>query len=94
MTNAFNALNDGGKKSICGWCKGRCDVQVHCQGERLSKVEIIRNSSDGALGRGCKGLRYKNAIEWFYHPDRLTHPLKRAAERGVPPQSELDFQAA
>jgi anaerobic selenocysteine-containing dehydrogenase len=94
MTNAINASNDDGKKSICGWCKGRCDVQVHCQGERLSKVEIVRNSNDGALGRGCKGLRYKNAIEWFYHPDRLTHPLKRAAERGANQWTRISWKQA
>jgi thiosulfate reductase / polysulfide reductase chain A len=74
---------DGGCRSICGWCKGRCDVSVHSRDGRLSSVKIIQDAEAGARGRGCKGLRVKNAAEWFYHPDRLTHPLKRSAERGA-----------
>lgn len=82
MTETAGSVIRNARKSICGWCKGRCDVLVHSEGDRLTRVETDKHAADGALGRGCKGLRYKNAAEWFYHPDRLTHPLKRAGNRG------------
>ena len=69
-------------KSWCAWCKGRCWVEVHLDGNRLIKVRPAAKAPAGVYGKACKGLRYNNAVEWFYGPMRLKYPLKRAGERG------------
>jgi len=47
-------------------------VNVHVEDGRLVRVEPSR----------YKGCRAPAAREWFYHPDRLNFPLKRAGDRG------------
>jgi len=70
------------KKAMCVQCKGECGVLVHVEDGRLIKatedpdwpIKVWPATS------GCARLRA--AKEWFYHPQRLSYPLKRAGERG------------
>jgi len=70
------------KKGLCLWCKGVCNVLVYVKDGRLLKIE-----DDPEIPRevwppnkGC--ARRKAAVEYFYHPDRLNFPVKRAGEKG------------
>ena len=72
------------KKSVCIWCKGECDVLVHVKDGRLVKLEEDPDWPKPLKvwppTKSC--VRFKAATEWFYHPERLHFPLKRAGEKG------------
>lgn len=66
-------------KSACRMCHGSCGVLVHVRDNRVVKLEGDPESPV-SRGRICpKGLA---SIDHMYHPDRITHPLKRTGERG------------
>ncbi len=78
---AANASGQGTKifKSACRMCHGGCGLLVHVQNGKVIKLE---GDPDSPVSRGkiCpKGLA---SIELMYHPDRITHPMKRVGERG------------
>ena len=72
------------KKAICFFCKPRCTVNVHVEDGRLIRVEPSR----------YKGCRAAVAGEWFYHPDRLNVPLKRAGDRGEGKWEQISWDQA
>ena len=66
-------------KAACRGCHGGCMYLLTVEDGKLVKA---RPDPDGPLnhGRGCvKGM---SIIEQMYHPDRLTHPLRRVGHRG------------
>lgn len=63
------------KDSICYMCTSSCPVKVHVRNGKAVKIEIPDSRSDH-----CP--RWKAMLDFVYHPDRLTHPLKRTGERG------------
>ncbi len=66
-------------KSICSLDHETCGVLVHVSDGRVVKIEgdPSHPQNEGAM---CpKGLSY---IHTLYHPERITHPMKRAGERG------------
>ncbi len=72
------------KKALCRWCHNRCRVSVYVENGKLKKIE--EDSSDPRVKmiypptKAC--LRLNGAKQWFYHPNRLSYPLKRAGIRG------------
>jgi len=67
------------KKTVCTFCTGNCGVLVHVEGGRIVQVEPNRAHP---LSRGFMCERGRLAVDWLYHPDQLTHPLKRVGKRG------------
>jgi anaerobic selenocysteine-containing dehydrogenase len=66
-------------KSECFICNAGCDARVWVKDGRVIKVEGDP-SSPVTKGTLCaKGLA---STELLYHPERLTHPMKRVGERG------------
>ena len=62
----------------CG-SHGGCGCEIYVQDGRVVRVEGDKNHPFN-LGRLCpKGLAIP---QYMYHPDRVTHPLKRVGERG------------
>ncbi len=62
----------------CG-SHGGCGAEVYVKDGRVTRVEGDKNHPHNQ-GRLCaKGLAIP---QYMYHPDRVTHPLKRAGERG------------
>jgi thiosulfate reductase / polysulfide reductase chain A len=60
-------------------CHGGCGVLVHVQNGKVIKIEG-NPDSPASRGKICpKGLA---SIDHLYHPDRITHPLKRVGKRG------------
>ncbi len=90
------ATNLETKRSICMWCHNHCRVAVHLQDGKISQVLEDENHPHAAsykpVVRSCQ--RARNAAEWFYHPDRLTYPLKRAGERGENKWQQISWKQA
>lgn len=66
-------------KSTCRMCHGVCGVLLHVRGGRVVRIEGDRGSP---TNRGYLCSKGQAAIELLYHPDRLTHPLRRIGARG------------
>ena len=66
-------------RSSCRGCHGVCQVLVHLDGDRVVKVT---GDPESPTSRGYLCPKGAAAPEVLYHPDRLTHPLRRAGKRG------------
>ncbi len=66
-------------KSACRMCHGGCGVLVHAEDGRITKIV---GDPDSPLNRGKICIKAPASIELVNHPDRLTHPMKRAGKRG------------
>lgn len=66
-------------RSSCRMCHGVCQVLVHLEGDRVVK---ITGDPDSPTSRGYLCPKGAASPELLYHPDRLTHPLRRVGNRG------------
>jgi thiosulfate reductase / polysulfide reductase chain A len=66
-------------RSICCHCPTRCGVLVDVAGGR---PVAVKGDPHNPTSKGFVCVRGQAAIEYYEHPDRLTHVLKRAGERG------------
>ncbi len=84
------------KKTVCMWCHDHCKVAVHIEDGQLIRVEEDSEHPRRAIlkptVRACP--RARAAAEWFYHPDRLRYPLKRAGERGESKWQQISWEQA
>jgi len=60
-------------------CHGVCQVLVHLDGDRVVK---ITGDPESPTSRGYLCPKGAASPELLYHPDRLTHPLRRKGSRG------------
>ena len=60
-------------------CHGVCQVLVHLDGGRVVKVT---GDPDSPTSRGYLCPKGAASPELLYHPDRVTHPLRRRGKRG------------
>ncbi len=66
-------------KAACRGCHGGC---MHILTVEDGRVVRVRPDPDGPLNRGRACVKGMSIIEQMYHPDRLTHPLRRIGARG------------
>ena len=66
-------------KAACRGCHGGC---MHILTVEDGRVVRVRPDPDGPLNRGRACVKGLSIIEQMYHPDRLTHPLRRIGARG------------
>jgi len=66
-------------RTSCRGCHGVCQVLVHMEGDRVVRVA---GDPDSPTSRGYLCPKGAAAPEILYHKGRLTHPLRRAGERG------------
>jgi anaerobic selenocysteine-containing dehydrogenase len=95
------------KPSICTLCPGSCGLQVRVmQGD----AEVVRNGQYGLIKMGlAKKLegspqnpvnagklcaRGQAGLQVLYHPDRITHPIKRTGARGSGEFQEITWDDA
>jgi len=78
-------------RSACRSCHGVCQVLVHLEGDR---VVNITGDPDSPTSLGYLCPKGKAAPELLYHPDRLTHPLRRAAARGEKKWNRVSWEEA
>lgn len=67
-------------RTTCGMCSAACGVRVHVAGGRALKVE---GDPESPVNRGAICPKGRAAVEYLYHPERLTHPLRRRGPRGA-----------
>ena len=68
------------KKTFCPLCYHNCGLEVETQGHRITKV---RADKEHPRTRGYICRKGAQAAHYQDHPDRLTYPLKRVADRFV-----------
>ena len=78
-------------RSACRGCHGVCQVLVHLEGDRVVKVT---GDPDSPTSRGYLCPKGSAAPELLYHPDRLTHPLRRVGERGENSWKKVSWEDA
>jgi anaerobic selenocysteine-containing dehydrogenase len=61
-------------------CHGVCQVLVHLKAGKVTKVT---GDPDSPTSRGYLCPKGAASPDLLYHPDRLTHPLRRIGERGA-----------
>ncbi len=66
-------------KCACRGCHGGCMHLVTVEHGRVVKV---RPDPEGPLNRGRACVKGMSVIEQMYHPDRLTHPMRRVGPKG------------
>lgn len=66
-------------KSHCRMCHGGCGVIVYV---KEGKVKKIAGDPDCPINHGTLCSKGIGSIQLAYHPDRLTHPVRRAGPRG------------
>jgi len=71
-------------RTVCLWCHSHCVIRVHSRDGRLVAVEGDQDHPRGEVFARTVAAcpRARHAAEWFHHPDRLNHPLKRVGARG------------
>ena len=95
------------KPSVCPLCAAGCGVNARIM---EADVETVRNGQAGVVKMGVAkklegqpkhpinqgGLcpRGQAAIQVTFHPDRLTHPVKRSGARGSGAFSEISWDDA
>jgi anaerobic selenocysteine-containing dehydrogenase len=95
------------KPSVCPLCEAGCGLSVRVM---EADVETTRNNQAGVVKMGVakklegqaghpinKGglcARGQAAIQVTYHPDRLTHPMKRTGARGAGEFKEVTWDEA
>ncbi len=82
------------KKAICRWCNSRCRVRVFVENGHLDHVEEDPDFPM-AVWPPLKACQWRLAAkEWFYHPQRINFPLKRAGERGEAKWQQISWEQA
>ena len=82
------------KKSFCVGCKGECGVLVHVENDHVVKAVEDPEWPIKVWPATAACSRLKAAREWFYHPERLNFPLKRAGARGEGKWQRLTWDQA
>jgi anaerobic selenocysteine-containing dehydrogenase len=72
-------------------CHGSCGVLAYVKDGRLVKVE---GDPDHPWNQGRLCSRCLAMTQYVYHPDRLTHPLKRVGRRGEGKWQPISWDAA
>jgi anaerobic selenocysteine-containing dehydrogenase len=78
-------------RSACRGCHGVCQVLVHLEGDRVVQVT---GDPDSPTSRGYLCPKGKAAPALLYHPDRLTHPLRRVGARGENRWKQVSWEEA
>lgn len=87
------------KKTVCMWCNSHCKLAVRIKGGRLESLEEDKEHPVPTLvdvhARTVKACPWaRAAVEEYYHPDRLSYPLKRAGERGQGKWEKISWDQA
>lgn len=67
-------------RTTCAMCSAACGLRVQVAGGRALEVE---GDPESPVNRGAVCPKGRAAVEYLYHPERLTHPLRRRGPRGA-----------
>ena len=82
---------DGMVKSHCRMCHGGCGVLVYT---REGKVAKIAGDPDCPINHGTLCSKGIASAQLAYHPDRLTHPVRRVGPKGSGRWERLSWDEA
>src|SRR3954469_3456471 len=95
------------KPSICPMCAAGCgitarvmeaDVDTTRNGQagvvKMAVAKKLEGDAKDPISRGGLCARGQASIQITYHPDRLTHPLKRSGARGSGAFTEITWDEA
>ena len=74
-------------KTFCSICERTCGMQVTVQGDRVEKVEGLREHVKSKGGLCVKG---REALDIMYAPDRLRYPMKKESKNNMAPICRMD----
>jgi anaerobic selenocysteine-containing dehydrogenase len=77
--------------STCDLCSQYCGVLLHLEDGKVTKVE---GNPESPINRGELCIKGLASLEYLYHPNRLTHPLRRAGERGEGKWKQISWDEA
>ena len=78
-------------KSHCRMCHGGCGVLVYIKNGRAEK---IAGDPDCPINHGTLCSKGIASIQLAYHPDRLTHPVKRIGPKGSGRWKQISWERA
>ena len=78
-------------KSTCGLCLGGCGVLVQVEEGR---VVGITGEDENPVNQGVLCAKGRASLEYLYHQDRLTSPLRRAGKRGEGKWTKISWDKA
>lgn len=78
-------------RSSCSLCFAMCGVLIHVEDGKVVKVE---GDPDSPVSKGALCSRAALSLDRLYHPDRLTHPLKRVGGRGEGKWARISWDEA
>ena len=78
-------------KAACRGCHGGC---IHILSVEDGRLSGIRPDPDAPLSRGHACGKGRTVLEQSYHPDRLTHPMRRIGERGSGQWERITWEEA
>jgi anaerobic selenocysteine-containing dehydrogenase len=78
-------------KSTCGLCLGGCGVLVQVKEGRVVEVTGEKHNP---VNQGALCAKGRASLEYLYHPDRLTSPLRRAGKRGEGKWTKISWDKA
>lgn len=84
------------KLAVCEHCHSRCQVMVHSENGRLVRFEKADSDpmADQIKPPTMACLRLNGVKEWFYNPDRVNFPQKRAGEKGEGKWQKISWEQA
>ncbi len=78
-------------KSHCRMCHGGCGVHIY---KKEGKIEKIGGDPDCPIAHGTLCPKGIASTQIAYHPDRLTHPLKRVGPKGSGQWEKISWDEA
>ncbi len=78
-------------KSHCRMCHGGCGVLVYVKDGKVAK---IAGDPDCPINHGTLCSKGIGSIQLVYHPDRLTHPVKRIGPKGSGKWQQISWDEA
>lgn len=78
-------------KTACRGCHGGC---IHILTVENGRVVRIRPDPEAPLNQGRACAKGVSVIEQMYHPDRLTHPMRRIGPRGSGQWKRISWEEA
>ena len=79
-------------RTACRGCHGVCQVLVHL--DEAGRVTRVTGDPDSPTSRGYLCPKGAAGPEFLYHPDRLTHPLRRIGPRGSGQWKQVRWEEA